>query len=166
MSEEMQKEHEQIEDIPIEDDESDKFKAQADEYLQLAKRIQADFDNFRKRTNQEREDSARYCSAHLATSILPVLDNFERALQAAGDDIKQFMAGMELIYRQLKDVLEKEGISPMNVVGEEFDPNLHEAVMQGESDEHPDNTVMEELQKGYLLADRVIRPAMVKVVKK
>jgi len=145
--------------------EAREFKAKADEYLQLAQRVQADFDNFRRRTIQEREESAKYCSMRLALSILPVLDNFERAFHAKGEDIKQFMEGMELIYRQLRDVLEKEGVKPMDAVGDEFDPNLHEAVMQEASDKFPNNTVMEEFQKGYFLADRVLRPAMVKVAK-
>lgn len=139
--------------------------AQAEEYLQLLQRVQADFDNFRRRTIQEREDQAKYCSMRLATSLLPVLDNFERALQAPGDDLKQFMEGMELIYRQLKGSLEKEGVQAMEAVGREFDPNFHEAVMHAPSEEHTDNTVIEDFQKGYTLLDRVIRPAMVKVAK-
>lgn len=145
--------------------ESEKHKIKAEEYLQLLQRVQADFDNFRKRTAQERADWSKYCSQRLATSLLPILDNFERALQAGGDDINTFREGIELIYRQLKDTLEKDGIKPMETVGKEFDPNFHEAVMQGPSDEHPDNTVIEEFQKGYILVDRVLRPAMVKVAK-
>lgn len=145
--------------------ESDKQKNKAEEYLQLLQRIQADFDNFRKRTAQERSDWSKYCSQRLATSLLPILDNFERALQAGGDDINSFRGGIELIYRQLKDALEKDGIKTMETVGKEFDPNFHEAVMQGPSEDYPDNTVIEEFQKGYLLVDRVLRPAMVKVAK-
>ncbi len=145
--------------------ELEKYKARVEEYVQLLQRVQADFDNFRKRTAQEREDWSRYCSMRLATNLLPVLDNFERALSAGGQDIKQFMEGMELIYKQLKAALEKEGVQAMDAVGKEFDPNYHEAVMQASSEEHPDNTVIEEFQKGYLLGDRVIRPAMVKVAK-
>lgn len=145
--------------------EEDPFKAQAEEYLQLAQRVQADFDNFRRRTQQEREDWSKYCSMRLAVSILPVLDNFERALHSAGEDPVKFREGIELIYRQLRETLEKEGVKAMAALGTEFDPNLHEAVMQGPSDEYQDNTVMEELQKGYMLVDRVIRPAMVKVAK-
>lgn len=143
--------------------EADQYKAKAEEYLKLAQRVQADFDNFRRRTTQEREEWSKYGSLQLAQNILPVLDNFERALQAAGDDVKHFMDGIQMIYKQLKDALEKEGITPMEAVGKEFDPNLHQAVMQGPSDEYPDNIVIEEFQKGYLMADRVIRPAMVKV---
>ncbi|MHB9094883.1 MAG: nucleotide exchange factor GrpE [Eubacteriales bacterium] len=145
--------------------EVEKYQAKADEYLQLLQRVQADFDNFRRRTAQEREDLSRYCSMRLATNLLPILDNFERALKVSGEDVNQYMEGMELIYRQFKGILEKEGIKEMDTVGKEFDPNFHEAVMQAPSEEHPDNTVVEQLQKGYFLADRVIRPAMVKVAK-
>lgn len=147
------------------ENETAKYKAQAEEYLSLLQRVQADFDNFRRRTIQEREDSAKYCSMRLVTSLLPVLDNFERALAAPGNDLAQFMKGMELIYSQLKAVLEKEGVQTLEAVGKEFDPNFHEAVMHEPSEEFPDNTVIEELQKGYLLVDRVIRPTMVKVAK-
>ncbi|PKM83056.1 MAG: nucleotide exchange factor GrpE [Firmicutes bacterium HGW-Firmicutes-14] len=143
-----------------------KYEARAEEYLQLLQRVQADFDNYRRRSVQEREEAARYCSMRLAGNLLPVLDNFERALKSSGDDVKQLREGVELIYRQFKDTLEKEGVRSMEAVGSEFDPNLHEAVMQEPSEEHDDNTVIEEFQKGYMLADRVIRPAMVKVAKK
>jgi len=151
---------------PEETAEDNNLKAKADEYLQLLQRVQADFDNFRRRTAQERQEAAKYCSQRLATGLLPVLDNFERALKAEGEDLQGFRNGIELIYRQLRDVLEKEGVKPMDAVGSQFDPNLHEAVMQEQSDQYDDNVVMEELQKGYLLADRVIRPAMVKVAQK
>ena len=139
--------------------------ARAEEYLQMLQRTQADFENFRRRTRQEKEDALKYCSQRVMTNLLPVLDNFERAMASGGDDVQSLKSGMELIFRQLKDVLEKEGLAPMEAVGAEFDPTRHEAVMQVESSEHPDNTVAEELQKGYLLVDRVIRPAMVKVAK-
>ena len=148
---------------PEETAEDNNLKAKAEEYLQLLQRVQADFDNFRRRTAQERQEAAKYCSQRLAMGLLPVLDNFERALKAEGEDLQGFRNGIELIYRQLRDVLEKEGVKPMDAVGSQFDPNLHEAVMQEQSDQYDDNVVMEEFQKGYLLADRVIRPAMVKV---
>lgn len=133
------------------------------EYLQTLQRVQADFENFRRRTRLEKEEAQKYCSQRLITNLLPVLDNFERALAAGGDDVQSFMAGMELIFRQFKDVLEKEGLQAMQPVGEDFDPTKHEAVMTVASPEHPNNTVVEDLQKGYLLVDRVVRPAMVKV---
>lgn len=136
---------------------------QTQEYLQMLQRVQADFDNFRRRTRIEKEEAQKYCSQRLITSLLPVLDNFERALAAGGADVQSFMAGMELIFRQFRDALEKEGLKSIQAVGEEFDPTKHEAVMTVESTEHPGNTVVEDLQRGYLLQDRVIRPAMVKV---
>jgi len=142
-----------------------RYKAQSEEYLHLLQRVQADFDNFRKRTMHEREEWAKYCSMRLALNLLPVLDNFERALHAGGDDLNKFMEGMELIYRQLKDILEKEGVQPMETIGQDFDPNFHEAVMHEPNQDYPDNTIIEEFRKGYLLADRVLRPAMVKVAK-
>jgi molecular chaperone GrpE len=137
--------------------------ARAEEYLNMLQRTQADFENFRRRTRQEKEEAQKYCSWRLVTNLLPVLDNFERAMAAGGDDIQSFRSGMEMIFRQLKDVLEKEGVQAMQAVGEEFDPTKHEAVMSVQSAEHPNNTVVEDVQKGYLLLDRVIRPAMVKV---
>lgn len=146
-------------------DEVNKYKSQAEEYLQMAQRVQADFDNFRRRTVQERDDLMKYGSMRLVTNLLPVLDNFERAMSSTGNEAAQLKEGIELIYRQLRDALEKEGVKSMDAVGQEFDPNFHEAVMQAPSEEYPDNAVIEELQKGYLLADRVIRPAMVKVAK-
>lgn len=146
-------------------DEANKYKAQAEEYLQLAQRVQADFDNFRRRTVQEREDLIKYGSMRLVSNLLPTLDNFERAMSAAANDVGQLREGIELIHRQLLDALGKEGVKPMDTVGQEFDPNFHEAVMQAPSEEHRDNIIMEEFQKGYMLAERVIRPAMVKVAK-
>lgn len=158
-------ESEVISETAEETSELQKCKSQAEEYLQMAQRVQADFDNFRRRTAQERADWSKYCSQRLATNLLPILDNFERALQAGGDDLNSFRGGIELIYRQFKEALEKDGIKAMEAVGTEFDPNFHEAVMQGPSDDYPDNTVIEEFQKGYMLADRILRPAMVKVAK-
>lgn len=149
----------------IENNELDEYKAKAEEYLQLLQRTQADFDNFRKRINQEREEWVKYSSMKLAASLLPVLDNFERALISADNESGKFKEGIELIYRQLVDVLTKDGVKPMEVVGKEFDPKYHEAVMQGPSEEYPENTVIEELQKGYMFADKILRPAMVKVAK-
>lgn len=142
-----------------------KAKAEANEYLQLLQRTQADFENFRRRARQEREEILKYGACRLVENMLPVLDNFERALKAEGQDLESFLAGVSLIFRQLQDVLQKEGVKPIEAVGTEFDPTKHEAVMGVESPDHPDNTVVEEVQKGYYLHDKVIRPAMVKVAK-
>ncbi|WP_096188342.1 nucleotide exchange factor GrpE [Evansella halocellulosilytica] len=128
-------------------------------------RVQADYDNFRRRTKQEKESEAKYRSQRLAEELLPAVDNFERGLSIhpENEETKSLLQGMEMVYRQLKEALEKEGVMPIKTVGEPFDPQLHQAVMQVESDEYDSNIVVEELQKGYMLKDRVIRPAMVKV---
>jgi len=140
-------------------------KARADDYYNRLARVQADYENYRRRTRQEKEEFYKYASEQLIVALLPVLDNFGRALAAEGQSIENFKSGVEMIYRQLQDVLHAEGLAPVPAVGEQFDPVKHEAVLQAESDEHPDNTVIEELQRGYYLKEKVIRPAMVKVAK-
>ncbi|MFE1243853.1 nucleotide exchange factor GrpE [Fictibacillus sp. NPDC058756] len=128
-------------------------------------RLQADYDNFRRRTREEQAASLKYKSQSLLEQLLPALDNFERALktEATNEQAKTLIQGMEMVYRQLADVLKQEGLTEVPTVGEKFDPNMHQAVMQVEDSEYESNTVIEELQKGYMLKDRVIRPAMVKV---
>lgn len=140
--------------------------ARADEYYGRLLRLQADFENYRRRTQKEKEELWKYASEQLIISLLPVLDNLERALLARDDDPVRVVEGVEMIYRQLQDVLTREGLCSIPAVGEEFDPSCHEAMLQQETDQHPDNTVLEELQKGYLLKDKVIRPTMVKVARK
>ena len=122
----------------------------------------ADFDNFRKRSDRERADFARYANANVLREILPVLDNFDRALEHAeeGDD---FHKGVLMIYKQLFDVLEKNGLKVIDETGVHFDPNLHEGVIREEDPSVPSHTVTAVLQKGYFLHDRLLRPAMVKV---
>lgn len=128
-------------------------------------RAQAEFDNYKRRTEKERAAERKYKSQDLALDLLPVLDNFERALETETSENNQgFYDGVKMVYDQLQQALKAEEIEPMTVVDEEFDPNLHHAVMQVEEDK-PSNTVVEELQKGYMIKDRVIRPAMVKVNK-
>lgn len=140
-------------------------RAQAEELQQRLLRAQADFDNFRRRTVKEKEELAQYASSKLVTELLPVLDNFERALAAAqtGSEEQSFVKGVDMIFRQLTQVLEQEGVKAMNAVGEPFNPEFHQAIMQVESEEHEEGIVVEEVQKGYMLKDRVLRPAMVKV---
>ncbi len=128
-------------------------------------RLQADFDNFRRRSRIDMEASEKYRAQNLITDLLPALDNFERALQMEADN-EQTMAllqGMDMVYRSLLDALKKEGAEPIETVGQEFDPHRHQAVMQGEDENFGSNIVTQEFQKGYLLKDRVIRPSMVKV---
>ncbi|HLR54657.1 MAG TPA: nucleotide exchange factor GrpE [Pseudogracilibacillus sp.] len=129
-------------------------------------RAQAEFDNYKRRTEKERAAERKYKSQDLALELLPVLDNFERALDAETTENNQsFYDGVKMVYNQLQQALKTEEVEPMTVVDEEFDPNLHHAVMQVEEEDKPSNTVVEELQKGYMIKDRVIRPAMVKVNK-
>lgn len=130
-------------------------------------RAQADFENYRRRMVREREELAVYANQKLVLSLLPVLDNLNRALATppvAGDE--KVRQGVELTARSFRDILSKEGVIPIDAVGQAFDPNLHEAVMTVESDEHDDGTVVMEFQTGYKLGDRVIRPSMVQVSKK
>lgn len=128
-------------------------------------RAQADFDNFRRRTLKEKEELSQYATAKLVTQLLPVVDNFERALTANAEAAQgdSFAKGVDMIYRQLQQVLEAEGLKAMAPVGEPFDPEHHQAIMTVESDEHGEGIVVEVMQTGYWLKDKVIRPAMVKV---
>jgi len=130
-------------------------------------RSQADFENYKRRMQREKEDLAVYANQKLLLNLLPVLDNLERALTSqpvAGDE--KLRQGVELTARSFREILAREGVSPIEAVGKPFDPNEHEAVMTEESSEHEDSTVIFEFQKGYRLGDRVIRPSMVKVSKK
>ncbi|MNB68325.1 heat shock protein GrpE [compost metagenome] len=137
----------------------------ADEYQARVLRVQADYDNFRRRTLKEKEDLAQYATSKLVTELLPVLDNFERALATApgGEEGDAFTKGVNMIFRQLEGALKSEGLTPMETVGQPFNPEFHQAIMQVESDEHEEGIVTEEVQKGYMLKSKVLRPAMVKV---
>lgn len=128
-------------------------------------RLHADFDNFRRRIRLEQESAEKYRAQKLVTDILPVLDNFERALvmEADNEQTKALLQGMDMVYRGLLDALKKEGLEPIEAVGKDFDPQFHHAVMQGNDDNFGPGAVIQELQKGYLLKDRVIRPTMVQV---
>ena len=137
-----------------------------DESYNKLLRIQAEYDNFKKRTQKEKQSERKYKSQDLINELLPAIDNFERALKVEiGEDASNFVEGMSMVYRQILDALESQGVEEIKSVGEEFDPNVHHAVMQVEDDEHESNIILEEMQKGYMLKDRVIRPAMVKVNK-
>jgi len=137
----------------------------AEEYFERLARLQADYDNFRRRTRQEKEEFYKYASEKVISALLPVLDNFERALVAEGSSIDSLKSGVQMIFRQLQEALSTEGLTPVPAVGEQFDPQKHEAALRDESGEHPDNMILEELRRGYYLKDKVIRPAMVKVAK-
>ncbi|PAE23296.1 MULTISPECIES: nucleotide exchange factor GrpE [Bacillaceae] len=128
-------------------------------------RLQADFENSRRRARLDLEASEKYRAQSLISDLLPALDNFERALQmeAGNEQAKSILQGMEMVYRSLVEAIKKEGAEQIEAVGKEFDPHMHQAVMQVEDENFDSNTVVEEFQKGYKLKDRIIRPSMVKV---
>jgi len=138
------------------------------EYEDLLKRKQADFENFRKRMQKESEEHKKYAISEIVLDIITVIDNFERAVESAeqSKDFNALHEGILMIEKQLKDLLEKKyAVKMIETVGREFDPTLHDAVMMEESDEYDEDTVVEDFQKGYVMHDRVIRPAKVKVAK-
>ncbi|WP_234032423.1 nucleotide exchange factor GrpE [Lentibacillus cibarius] len=164
-TEAQQTDHDETEQGPLQA-ELDKVKQEKEEMHQRVLRIQAEFDNFKKRTQKEKEADLKYKSEDIVKDLLPVLDNFERALQVeVTDETKNFAEGITMVYRQLKDALSNHGVKEIESVGKPFDPTIHHAVMQEEDEEAEPESVIEELQKGYYLKDRVIRPAMVKVNK-
>ena len=134
-----------------------------EQLLTRLQRLQADFDNYRKRLANEKKEWFTQAVSDIVRELLPVLDNLERAKGAAGT-VDSLTEGVDLVYKQLLSVLEKQGLLAIEPCGTEFDPNCHHAIMQVECDQEA-NTVVEELQKGYLMKDRVIRPSMVKVAK-
>ncbi len=137
--------------------------AQADEYLKLAQRTKADFENFRRRNESVRADSFADGQRSVATAMLPVLDNLERALQSAGEE-SPLRSGIELTLRQFNEAFAKLGVTVIDRQGEKFDPNLENAIMQGSPEEGEPGTVCQVLQKGYQMGGFVLRHAMVKVV--
>jgi molecular chaperone GrpE len=127
-------------------------------------RTAAEFDNYRKRMDRERRELTDYTAGEVMKELLPIVDNLERALQAAADD-DPLRKGVELIHRQMLDMLRKRGVRPIEALGADFDPNFHQAVIHEVSAEHREGEVMEELQRGYVVGDRLLRPSMVKVAK-
>jgi molecular chaperone GrpE len=129
-------------------------------------RTAAEFDNFRKRVDRERRELSEFAASDILVELLPIVDNFERALQApAPAEADSFRTGIEMIHRQMLDLLRKRGVKPIEALGADFDPNFHQAVIHEASPDHRDGEVMAELQRGYMLGDRLLRPAMVKVAK-
>ena len=143
----------------------DKKDEQIEELTDKVKRQMAEFDNFRKRTEKEKSQMYDMGAKTIVKKILPVIDNFERGLAAVPEDNKEdaFVVGMDKIYRQMLTVLEEAGVKPIEAVGAEFDPNFHNAVMHVEDETLGENVVAEELQKGYMYRDTVVRHSMVKV---
>jgi molecular chaperone GrpE len=123
----------------------------------------AEFDNYRKRTDRERRERAEYAAVDLLTDLLPIVDDLERALAAETEDAEVYRRGVEIIHKQLLDLLDRRGVTPIETVGTDFDPNIHQAVTQEASDSHRDGEVIEELRRGYTLRERLLRAAMVKV---
>jgi molecular chaperone GrpE len=145
--------------------ENEELKAKVEEAENRILRLQADYENSRRRAKLDLAATEKYKSQSLITGLLPAIDNFERALQIEVDNeqTKSVLQGVEMVYRSLLDALKAEGAEQIEAVGKEFDPNLHQAIMQVEDANFDSNIVVEELQKGYILKDRVIRPSMVKV---
>jgi molecular chaperone GrpE len=141
-----------------------KLKAERDSLLDRLARAQAEFENARRRASKEQQDFRDYAAADAVKPLLPVIDSFERALQAKSEPA-DFRSGVELIYKQLQDALAKLGVRAIPAKGEIFDPHVHEAIEMVETSDVPDHEVLEELQRGYKFKDRLLRPAMVKVAK-
>jgi len=144
--------------------ETERLKAERDALLDRLARLQAEFDNARKRGVREQQEFREFAAADVIRSILPILDSFERALKAGGD-AGDFRSGVELIYRQFQDALQKMGVQPIAALGQAFDPRVHEAVEMVDTSEVPDHHVFDELQRGYKYKERLLRPAMVRVAR-
>lgn len=155
-------EDKRIEELEKKLDEKDK---EIEEYLESLKRLKAEFDNYRKRVDREKEEFKKYAKEEMILQLLDVVDNFERALAVDVDENEQLYKGIKMIENQLKDVLKKEGVEPIEAIGKPLDPTCHEAVMQERRDDCEDSEIVEEYQKGYLLNGKVIRHSKVKVAK-
>jgi molecular chaperone GrpE len=129
-------------------------------------RTAAEFDNYRKRVERDRREQAEALTAYALSDLLPIIDDLERALKApSGGDVDAFRKGVELIHRQMTELLRKRGVKTIDAVGADFDPRYHQAVVQESSPDHREGEVIEEFARGYMLGDRLLRPAMVKVAK-
>ncbi len=148
---------------PAEASELQKLKAERDTLLDRLARLQAEFENARKRAAREQQEFRDFATADAIKALLPAFDSFERALQAPASQASEFRSGVELIYKQIQDALAKLGVRAVPAKGERFDPHVHEAIEMVETTEAPDHQVVDELQRGYKLKDRLLRPAMVKV---
>lgn len=142
-----------------------KLRGERDALLDRMARQQAEFENSRKRAAREQQEYKDFALSDALKNLLPILDSFDRALNTPVQKTEDFRAGVELIRKQLQDALEKLGLRPVPTKGEPFDPRLHEAIEMVDSDAVPDHHVLEELQRGYKLKDRLLRPAMVRVAR-
>ena len=153
-------------DAAVQTEELERLRQERDTLLDRLARLQAEFDNFRKRSTREQQEFRDYALADALQSLLPVVDSFDRALHSPARDSDEFHAGIELINRQFHDALAKLGVEPIAARGEPFDPNLHQAVQMVETDEAEHHHILDELQRGYKLKNRLLRPAMVRVATK
>ena len=154
---------------------TDPAPALADEIVELRKerdslhdrllRQAAEFDNYRKRVDRDRRDSAQMAAIDFVQDLLPVIDDFERALQTTAPGAEQYRQGLEIIHRALMEMLRKRGVTPIDAVGSAFDPQIHQAVAYEDAPDRRDGEVMEQFTRGYRLGDKLVRPAMVKVAK-
>ena len=143
-------------------DEKDAEAEESERYM----RLMAEFQNFKRRAAREKSDIHAYANERIISDLLPVLDNFERALNTETDEFEAYAKGMELIFEQLKTALEKAGVKEIEALGCDFDPNVHNAVMTDNTDDYENDKISKVLQKGYKLNDKVVRPSMVAVNKK
>jgi molecular chaperone GrpE len=151
-------------DPPSADTDPQAARAEAQETFARYQRLAADFENYKRRTRQELGDRTQYANEELLRKLLPILDNLRRALDHAPESVdRNWFDGMKMVARQFEDMLRAQGISPIPAVGEQFDPSQHEAIGQEETDEHEEGTIVEEVQPGYRLHERVLRPTLVKV---
>ena len=155
-------ETETAEAAPVED-KAAALEAELKEKSDRILRLQADFENFRRRTAKEKEELVAVITQNILGDLLPLLDNFERAMAVEQTDGEAFQKGVEMIFTQLREVLDKHGLQSIEAEGQTFDPNFHQAVMRVEDSDAPDGTITQVLQKGYQAKGRVIRPAMVQV---
>jgi molecular chaperone GrpE len=154
-----EKKTEQVDQLQIE---RDGLKVERDELKDLLLRRQAEFDNFRKRTEKERSEYLQYAGMELVRDMLPILDDFDRALKAEGGN-PDYTRGVEMIYSRMYETLKKLGLEPIETSGKRFDPHLHQAVERVETNESPDGTILGEFQRGYHFKGKLLRPSMVKV---
>jgi molecular chaperone GrpE len=143
--------------------ERDGLKSERDELKELLLRRQAEFDNFRKRTEKERSEYVQYAGMEIVRDILPILDDFDRAMKVQGGGTPEYTKGVEMIHSRMYDTLRKLGLEPIETAGKNFDPHLHQAVERVETADFPDGTILGEFQRGYNFKGKLLRPSMVKV---
>ncbi len=167
VAEEVTEEVEEVTELEALRQELEEAKAQAAEYLDGWQRARAEFANYKKRHEQERQELFKLANSTLISRLLPIFDDFERAFQTLPSNLLSltWIDGVALIYRRLQAILDGEGLTPMETEGQSFDPLVHEAVTYEESAEHQEGQIIGEVQRGYKLGDRVLRPALVRVAK-